>query len=197
MVWDILTDFSGYLMSVAAVLASEVGDRTMLATTAFATARGEFTKTVTVSVAAFTIANIPVVLGGALVSKFLNVAYLQVISAVLFIGVGLAILISKGESSIIKRNTSLTLFFTAILLSELGDKSQLALLSLTLIYGCIPALAGAVTAYSAVNIISAALMNKLVSKYLSARKALTLVKYVTAAFFLATGITLFLITAVI
>ncbi|MCD6084540.1 MAG: TMEM165/GDT1 family protein [Desulfurococcales archaeon] len=192
-----MIDFSGYLMSVAAVLASEVGDRTMLATTAFAAARGEFVKTVAVSVAAFTLANIPVVLGGTLVSRFLNIAYLQVISAILFIGVGAAILISKTESGINRTNTSLTLFFTAILLSELGDKSQLALLSLTFMYGYVPALAGAVTAYSVVNAASAALMNKLISRYLSARKALTLVKYVSAIFFLAAGTSLLLITTVI
>jgi len=162
----------------------------MIATTAFATARGEFVKTVAVSVAAFTLANVPVVLAGTLISKYLNLTYLRLISAVLFIIVGLVIILSKKEAGVANRGASLTLFFTAILLSELGDKSQLTLLSLTLIYGCLPTLAGAVTAYAAVNIASAAILNKLVSKYLSTRRALPVIKYVTGSFFVASGVVL-------
>ena len=192
-----MNDLSGYVMSVAAVLASELGDRTMIATTAFATARGEFVRTVAVSVAAFTLANIPIVLAGTLVSKYLNLTYLQLISAVLFIIVGLVIILSKREAGIVSRGASLTLFFTAILLSELGDKSQLTLLSLTLIYGYLPALAGAVTAYAAVNIASAAILNKLVSKYSSTRKALSVIKYATGTFFIVSGLVFVTLTTML
>jgi len=192
-----LIDLSGYVMSVAAVLASELGDRTMIATTAFATARGEFVRTVAMSVAAFTLANIPVVFAGTLISRYLNLMYLQLISAVLFIIVGLVIILSKREAGIVSRETSLTLFFTAILLSELGDKSQLTLLSLTLIYGYIPALTGAVTAYAAVNIASAAILNKLVSRYLSTRKALSMIKYATGSFFIISGVVFLFIANVL
>ena len=192
-----MIDLSGYVMSVAAVLASELGDRTMIATTAFATARGEFVRTVAMSVAAFTLANIPVVFAGTLISRYLNLTYLQLISAVLFIIVGLVIILSKREAGIVSRETSLTLFFTAILLSELGDKSQLTLLSLTLIYGYIPALTGAVTAYAAVNIASAAILNKLVSRYLSTRKALSMIKYATGSFFIISGVVFLFIANVL
>ena len=186
--YAVLFDFIGYVMSAATVLASELGDRTMIATAAFAAARGEFVRTVAVSVAAFTLANLPVVLAGTLISKYLNLMYLRLISAVLFITVGLIIILSKREAGIIGREASLTLFFTTILLSELGDKSQLTLLSLTLIYGCLPALTGAITAYAAVNIASAAILNKLVSRYLSTRKALSVIKYATGSFFIVSGV---------
>jgi len=184
----VLTCLSSYLLSAATVLVAELGDRTMVATTAFAVVGGRIFRVVTVSTAAFAIANLPVALAGALVSTYLDLKHLQLISALLFITVGVLIAFSKGDIGRFRGDATLTLFFLTVLLSELGDKSQLILLSLTLTYGCVPALTGAVTAYATVNIASATLFSRVLRKYMNSRRTASLIKYLASAFFITSGI---------
>ncbi|QOJ78766.1 TMEM165/GDT1 family protein [Infirmifilum lucidum] len=168
--------------SCVSVFLAELGDKTMLATAVMAL-RHNPVHVLAASLLAYSFANIvPVFAASSLVSLVSSYAWLlRVLAGALFVALGIASLFSRVRAS---ECESLGATFTALLLSELGDKTQLATIAVALASGNPHAtLIGGVLGYLAANA-----MSVLVSSRVSRRVSLDVLGKASGALFVALGI---------
>ncbi len=182
------------LASMCFTALAEVGDKTMFATMAIAM-KYDFTTAILASAIAFAISSIAVALGAHYVAQAIPLAAINMISALLFIAVGILILREALKApEELQRAQAKDVKFLALLASmiiaELGDKTQVGVFTLTLIHGFAATVIGAVLGYLAVNVASS-MISHMVGKAIDWRSAMIL----SAAIFMAMGAAMLLTAA--
>lgn len=138
--------------TIALVFIAELGDKTMLSTAIFAVQTQRFIAVFVASICGFTLANVLAVGVGYAVRQIVDLSIIQLLAAALFIIIGIWMLISSNGEDTTVRRVGLTACFLAVLLSEMGDKTQLAVFSSTILYGYpLVVLIGGVIGYALAN----------------------------------------------
>ena len=168
------------------IAVAELGDKTQLLTFGLAT---KYSARVVIAAVACASALLMAlaVFSGELLNRFIPLIYIQTLSGILFIIFGLWIVFGREEEEEEDETVSRSPFwlvFTAFILAELGDKTQIATLALTAQYGSpLQVWVGATLAMIAVNTLGA-LAGKWTKDLIPARA----VKLVGAAMFIIFGL---------
>jgi putative Ca2+/H+ antiporter (TMEM165/GDT1 family) len=152
-----LFDLTPLFAALLVIGLAELGDKTQLLTFGFAT-RYPFWQVMAAVAAATGLLMALAVLFGGVVNRFIPDFYVQLLAGLLFILFGLLILLGKEEEKEKEKEEGGNPFgivFAAFFLAELGDKTQLATLTLSAKYGA-PLLVwlGATLAMIGVNTVS-------------------------------------------
>ena len=176
-----------FLAALAIIGLAELGDKTQLLTFGFAT-KYPFWKVIA-AVACATAVLMGIAVGfGEIIGKFIPPFYLQLSAGLIFLAFGLWTLWGreereKGEEEGVGGNP-FWIVFVAFFIAELGDKTQLATLTLSAQYGAPLAVwLGATLAMIAVNVLSV-----LAGRWLSRHLPEKLIRYLGAAVFLIFGV---------
>jgi len=187
---DVMSSEFSILSSLFAIFLAEIGDKTMLSTLLFAINTKRYVLVLTTSTLAFILANVVVIVAGSLIRGIISLNILHLLGALLLIVVGLWTLLSREELNV-NLNTRLNVVacFISIFLMEIGDKTQLAFFSLTLLYtNLIYILIGSVLGYVLVNTLGV-----LVTKIISSRVDWRRVRKISALIMIIIGICLVLV----
>ena len=154
-----------FLLAASAVFVAEVGDKTMISTIILAIETRGFVRVLVASIGGFAVANVIAVLLGCVVRQVVDLAIAKVLAAALFFAIGLwMILRSEGEQSRVIKY-SLIACFLMVFLMEMGDKTQLSVFSLTILYeNPLVVLTGGLLGYAIANSIGV-----IIAKYLGNR----------------------------
>ena len=154
-----------FLLAASAVFVAEVGDKTMVSTIILAIETRGFVRVLVASIGGFAVANVIAVLLGCVVRLVVDLAIAKVLAAALFFAIGLwMILRGEGEQSRVIKY-SLIACFLMVFLMEMGDKTQLSVFSLTILYeNPLVVLTGGVIGYAIANSIGI-----IIAKYLNNR----------------------------
>ena len=154
-----------FLLAVSAVFVAEFGDKTMISTIILAIETRGFARVLVASIGGFTVANVIAVLLGCVVRLVVDLTIAKVLAAAPFFAIGLwMILRSEGEQSRVLKY-SLIACFLMVFLMEMGDKTQLSVFSLTILYeNPLVVLTGGLLGYAIANSIGI-----IIAKYLGNR----------------------------
>ena len=174
------------LITFLIIGAAELGDKTQLLTLGFSTRFPVWEVIGAVSAATAVLAALAVTFGGA-INHYVPEFYLQLIAGVLFIVFGIWTIFGKEEDEEkikAKGNRNpFMLIFSTFFLAELGDKTQLATLTLSAKYGTpFQVWLGATLGMAGVNVI-AALAGSWIKKFVSEK----VIKLLGAAVFIIFG----------
>lgn len=140
------------------IAVAELGDKTQLLTFGLATKYSARVVIAAVACASALLMALAVIFGG-LLNRFVPIIYIQTIAGILFIAFGFWTLLEKEAKAEAKEQANASPFwlvFTAFILAELGDKTQIATLALTAQYGApLQVWVGATLAMIAVNTLGA------------------------------------------
>ncbi|RLF22575.1 MAG: hypothetical protein DRN15_08675 [Thermoprotei archaeon] len=152
------------LSSALAVMMAEVADKTMMATVSSAIMMRRYALVLLISVLSFIIANITTLMLAVLLKVTIGF-WMRYLSAALFVAVGLLYLAKEEEEIIMKARGGLAALFLLILTSEMGDKTQLAVLALAVrSEDLIAVIIGAVIGYALLNSIMILVFIKLAKR---------------------------------
>jgi putative Ca2+/H+ antiporter (TMEM165/GDT1 family) len=187
-------DIWPFLITFIIISAAELGDKTQLLTLGFSIRFPLWQVIIAVVTATAILMGIAVMLGDV-INYYFPGFYLQLFAGIIFIIFGIWILRGddeEGERNVRIKNPFLFMFFT-FFLAELGDKTQLAALALSVQYGRpLRVWLGATLGMASVNIL-AAFVGAWIRKYVSPKT----IKWISAAIFIIFGIvtlwTLFII----
>lgn len=147
---------SSFLISFGLILATEIGDKTMLTAMCLSAQYKQPWTVLLSTILALTVSTLIAVLIGMILSVTIPVQLIIYLSGILFIGLGVFTLARSESEEVDECDTPGTFLsmFTLILLSELGDKSQITILAAA-VQSLYPALTlfGAVCAFLVVNMI--------------------------------------------
>ncbi|MBD3405621.1 MAG: hypothetical protein GF411_05755 [Candidatus Lokiarchaeota archaeon] len=147
-----------FLASLIIVFLTELGDKTMIATILLSAEHRQPSLVLIASLAALATSTFIAIIIGVVLSSALPLDLIIYLSGVIFIVLGLYTLFKKEESEETTENTQITFLsmFSLVLVSELGDKSQLAILAIAA-QSLFPAFVfiGAVTGFLLLNSIGA------------------------------------------
>lgn len=122
------------LTPLGTVFLAEFADKTMLATISYAIETRSYLRVLLVSMSAFITANTLSVAAGYFIGFYIDRVLLGVFGGLLFVVLGLLMLSGSGyEGARHDKNT--LAYFTAVLVCEMGDKTQLAMFSSSAMYG--------------------------------------------------------------
>lgn len=140
--------------TVTLVFIAELGDKTMISTAIFAVQTRRFPAVFLVSILGFTLANLISVGAGFVLRQALDLSIVQLIAALLFIIIGLWMLFLEKDQASERAKYGLTACFLSVFLSEMGDKTQLAVFSSAALYGLpLITLIGGIIGYALANAI--------------------------------------------
>lgn len=148
------------------VFATEIGDKTMLTTMCLSAQYRRPLVILTASMIALAVASIIAVIVGVILAAALPIDLILIVSASLFIGLGIFSLIKDSpEPDDCKQPTTFLSMVSVVLASELGDKSQIAILALAA-QSAFPILVflGAIVGFLIVNLIGAYAGDKAASR---------------------------------
>jgi putative Ca2+/H+ antiporter (TMEM165/GDT1 family) len=129
-------NFVPLLTTLFMISAAELGDKTQLLTLGFS-ARYSFSVVISaVALASACLMALAVILGGV-INRLIPTYYLQLFAGMAFLGFGLWTLFGKEkiETSSASNPHPFWVVFSSFFIAELGDKTQLATLTLTAQYG--------------------------------------------------------------
>lgn len=175
-----------FLISFSIIAAAELGDKTQLLTLGFATRFALWKVIAGISAATALLMLLAVTFGG-IINQFVPEFYLQLLAGIIFILFGLWALLGKeeDEDETTKNNKKnpILLIFSAFFLAELGDKTQLATLTLSAKYGTpFQVWLGATLGMIGVNVL-AALAGTWIRKFVSEKS----IKIIGAMIFILFG----------
>ena len=137
------------------------------------------------AILAFAIVDGVAIIAGSWITTFIPINYLKIISAVVFIIIGLLMLISKvDEEKETKQKNPLIAAFLIIMLTEWGDKTQIAAAIFATQYDAILVFIGTMTALLILSLI-AIFFGKIISTRINKK----LVNKVAGIVFIILGIT--------
>jgi len=176
-----------FLAALAIIGLAELGDKTQLLTFGFAT-KYPFWKVIA-AVASATALLMAIAVGfGGIISRFIPHFYLQLSAGIIFLAFGLWTLFGReekeeGEKEGVGRKP-FWIVFTAFFIAELGDKTQLATLTLSAQYGA-PLLVwlGATLGMVGINVVSV-----LAGSWLNRHLPDKFIRYLGAAVFIIFGL---------
>lgn len=132
-----MVDLTPLVASFGLIFLAELGDKTQLAVITLAACHTP-RHVMLGAAAAFTLLSLGAVLVGQAVLALVPVFWVQVVSGVLFLAVGVVTLLRHPEEDELEEDeacrTPMYTAFTLILLMEMGDKTQLAAILLTATY---------------------------------------------------------------
>lgn len=180
-------NFGPLFISFLMIGTAELGDKTQLLTLALSTRFPVWTVISAVSAATAGLMALAVIFGGA-INQLIPTFYLELAAGLLFIGFGLWTLWGKEDEEETTDNKAhknpFFFIFSTFFLAELGDKTQLAALTLSAQYGTpFQVWLGATLGMIAVNMI-AALSGTWIKQYLSDQH----LKWIGGIIFLIFGI---------
>lgn len=147
-----------FITTFIMIAVAELGDKTQLLTFGLATKYSARVVIAAVACASALLMALAVLFGG-LLNRFVPIIYIQTIAGILFIAFGFWTLSSREEDEDVPSTVNRSPFwlvFTAFILAELGDKTQIATLALTAQYGSpLQVWVGATLAMIAVNTLGA------------------------------------------
>jgi len=125
-VFDVVSE--AFVAAFALVGVSEVGDRTQLATLTLSTRYGKPLQVFLGAMLAFLVADGMAVLAGEALVEVVPPLFLEVGSGLLFLVFGLLTLRGKDQDDpkVVNKSRPLLASFNMVLLSEMGDKTQIA-----------------------------------------------------------------------
>jgi len=176
-----------FLAALAVIGIAELGDKTQLLTFGFAT-RYPFWEVMAAVFSATGLLMALAVIFGGLINRLIPVFYVQLFAGILFILFGLWTIFGKEEKEEEGRGKGagnpFWVIFGSFFLAELGDKTQLATLTLSAKYGApLMVWLGATLGMAGVNVVSV-LAGRWTRKYIP----MVLVKYLGAAVFILFGL---------
>ena len=178
------------ISSLGLVLATEIGDKTMLTTMCFSAQYRRPLIVLTATMIALGISSAIGVIIGFILSATLPINLIIYISGGLFIILGIYSLLNSSLEEIDSCDNPTTFLgmVSLVLFSELGDKSQIAILALAAssIYPILVFL-GAMTGFLVVN-----LFGVLAGDYISNKISMNRIRKVTGLIFIAFGIAVLL-----
>jgi len=146
----LLIDVNVLAASIALVFIAEIADKTMISTGLFAVQTGLYLQVFIASTMGFLLANLVVAIPMYVLRQYMDLSVAKIAGSALLAFAGLLMIVKRGdelESVSIKRISVLTCFFV-VFLAEMGDKTQLSILSLVALHGSLaPALIGGVLGY--------------------------------------------------
>jgi putative Ca2+/H+ antiporter (TMEM165/GDT1 family) len=145
------------LSSFGLVFLTEIGDKTMLATLFLSAQYRRPHIVLLAAMLALGFASVIAVFLGVVLATALPIDFILYLSGILFIGMGIHTLVRNNlEVDDCKQPATFLSMVSLVLLSELGDKSQLAILALAA-QSLFPLLvfAGAITGFFVVNLVGA------------------------------------------
>lgn len=145
------------LSSFGLVFLTEIGDKTMLATLCLSAQYRRPRIVLLATMLALGFASIVAVFVGVVLATALPIDFILYLSGLLFIGMGIHTLVRKTpEADDCKQPATFLSMVSLVLLSELGDKSQLAILALAA-QSLFPLLVftGAIAGFFTVNLVGA------------------------------------------
>jgi len=153
-----------FILALVTVSATELADKTMLVAMCFGAEQQNNGRILLAVVSALMVStSVAIVLGGGL-RAIIPINWLTYISGVLFILLGLHSIFFRDDDEDMECSSDAELgaMFSTVLISELGDKSQLAILGLA-VNSAFPlaVFSGAVTAFIIVTMLSIGIGSKL------------------------------------
>jgi len=152
----LLLDVNVLAASIALVFIAEIADKTMISTGLFAIQTGLYLQIFIASTMGFLLANLVVAIPMYVLRQYMDLSVAKIAGSALLSFAGLLMIVKHGdelESASIKRISVLTCFFV-VFLAEMGDKTQLSILSLVALHGSLaPALIGGVLGYILSNML--------------------------------------------
>jgi len=152
----LLIDVNVLAASIALVFIAEIADKTMISTGLFAIQTGLYLQIFIASTMGFLLANLVVAIPMYVLRQYMDLSVAKIAGSTLLSFAGLLMIVKRGdelESASIKRVSVLTCFFV-VFLAEMGDKTQLSILSLVALHGSLaPALIGGVLGYILSNML--------------------------------------------
>lgn len=171
------------------IFLAEFGDKTMISTAILAIRTRRFVATLLLSTSAFTVANTMTVIVAWVLRLVINEFVINVTAAMLFIAVGVWMLVENGEKPKEFRK-GMVPYFLAIMLAEIGDKTQLAMFTVALATGYPHyALIGGIAGYTMANAIGV-----LVAKIIGEKVPWRRVKALASAVMICIGLWLLIET---
>jgi len=141
------------------------------------------------AILAFTIVDGVAILAGTWITTVIPIDYLKIISAIVFIIIGIFMLISKdGEEKETKQRNPFFAAFLLIMLTEWGDKTQIAAAIFATRYNGLFVFIGTMTALTILSLI-AIFFGKIISKRLNKK----IVNKIAGIVFIILGITFILL----
>ncbi len=175
-----------FLSSFLIIFIAEMGDKTQLLAIAFASKYKIYQVIIAISLATFICNAIAVLLGGFLVAV-VPLDIISFLAAVSFICFGIWTLREKGTDRAKETNSNLGPFLTvlfAFLFAELGDKTQLATISLVVEYKNILGVLLGATAGMILSNVVGMIVGLLLKKHLPEK----VIKWISALIFIFFGI---------
>lgn len=147
--------------TMAVIFLAEIGDKTMISTALFAAQTRKYVQVLFASTLAFALANVLPIYAGHILRFYVSANALRIAAVALFIAIGVWMLLSSEEHE--KRVAAgILACFLVVLLSEIGDKTQLAALSMSIMSGSpIAVLVGSVLGYLSANVLGVLLVGSL------------------------------------
>ena len=141
------------------------------------------------AILAFAIVDGVAILAGTWITTVIPIDYLKIISAIVFIIIGLVMLISKdGEEKETKQRNPFFAAFLLIMLTEWGDKTQIAAAIFATQYNGLFVFIGTMTALTILSLI-AIFFGKIISKRINKK----IVNKIAGIVFIILGITFILL----
>lgn len=145
-----LLDVNVLVASIALVFIAEIADKTMISTGLFGIQTGLYLQVFIASTMGFLLANLVVAIPMYVLRQYMDLSVAKIAGSALLAFAGLLMIVKREDelkSASIKRISVLTCFFV-VFLAEMGDKTQLSILSLVALHGSLaPALIGGVLGY--------------------------------------------------
>jgi len=178
--------FETFLESVGLILVTELGDKTMLTAMCLSAQYRRPWIVLAATMLALTISTVIAVIVGVVLSMTLPIDLIVYVSGLRFIGLGIYSIARSGseEAEVCDNPGTFMSMVSLILFSELGDKSQLAILALS-VQSLFPILVllGAMVGFLVVN-----LLGVYAGEWIACRVSMTTVKKVAGLVFIAFGI---------
>ena len=173
--------------AAAVTLIAELADKTMLTTAAVAAATRRPLETLAMSAVAFAVVTAATAWIAGAVGGLFEERYVAMASSALFVAAGIACLRAGEEAP---RPEAAISAFTLLLLSELGDKTQMSTAALALRYSVPSVVLGALIGYIAANAAAIAIIAGIV------RRRPMLVSRAAAATLIAMGLALLVLSLI-
>ena len=172
-----------------AIAAAELGDKTQISILLLSSKTKKHLQLLIGAILAFAIVDGVAILAGSWITTVIPIDYLKIISAIVFIIIGIFMLISRdGEEKETKQRNPFFAAFLLIMLTEWGDKTQIAAAIFATQYNELFVFIGTLTALTILSLI-AIFFGKIISKRVNKK----IVNKIAGIVFIILGITFVLL----